>query len=75
LRLIYAVLDGCNNIDVHHLRAALEVWRYCQESVDYCFGGSSGSSTADRILAMLQSKPSAHRGLKSAIARQEQDEE
>ncbi len=57
LALIYAVLDGCNNVDVHHLRAALEVWRYCQDSVDYCFGSASGDTTADRILNMLASTP------------------
>jgi hypothetical protein len=57
IALIYAALDGCNNIDVHHLRAALEVWRYCQDSVDYCFGSASGDTTADAILNMLTSKP------------------
>lgn len=57
LALIYAILDGCNNVDVHHLRAALEVWRYCQDSVDYCFETSSGNMTADRILNMLASMP------------------
>ena len=57
LALIYAVLGGCNNIEVHHLRAALEVWRYCQDSVDYCFCSASGDSTADSILNMLGSMP------------------
>jgi hypothetical protein len=57
IALIYAVLDGCNNIDVHHLRASLEVWRYCQDSVDYCFGSASGDTTVDRILNMLGSMP------------------
>jgi hypothetical protein len=57
IALIYAVMDGCNNVDVYHLRAALEVWRYCQDSVDYCFGSASGDTTADRILNMLASTP------------------
>jgi hypothetical protein len=57
IALIYAVLDGCNNVDVSHLRAALEVWRYCQDSVDYCFGGSVGNSTADRIYTLLLNMP------------------
>ena len=57
LALIYAVLDGCNNIGVSHLEAALEVWRYCQDSVDYCFGAASGNSVADSILSMLRSMP------------------
>jgi hypothetical protein len=53
IALIYAVLDGCNNVDVHHLRAALEVWRYCQDSVGYCFAGTIANTTADRIASML----------------------
>ncbi len=57
IALIYAVLEGCNNVDVHHLGAALEVWRYCQDSVDYCFGHASGDTTADTILNMLGSMP------------------
>ena len=57
IALIYAVLDGCNNVDVHHLRAALEVWRYCQDSVDFCFGGSMANTTADKILGMLAAMP------------------
>ena len=57
MALIYAVIDGSNNIDVPHLRAALEVWRYCQESVDYCFGSTSGNATSDSILKLLISTP------------------
>ena len=57
IALIYAVLDGCNNLDIPHLRAALEVWRYCQNSVDYCFGGSLSNTTADKIKSMLASMP------------------
>ena len=57
IALIYAILDGSNNIDVPHLRAALEVWRYCLESAEFLFGGSSGNATADRILGMLIGMP------------------
>jgi hypothetical protein len=57
IALIYAILDGCNNVDVPHLRAALEVWRYCQDSVDYCFGGAMANTTADRIYAFLVTMP------------------
>jgi hypothetical protein len=61
--LICAVLDGCSNVDVHHLRAALEVWRYCPDSVDYCFGSASGDTTAHSILNMLGSTPEARHAL------------
>jgi len=37
--------------------AALEVWRCCQDSVDYCFGGTLTNTTADRILAFLLNMP------------------
>ena len=57
IALIYAILDGCNNVDVPHLRAALEVWRYCQDSVDYCFGGTMANTTTDRIHAYLFTMP------------------
>lgn len=57
IALIYAILDGCNNVDVPHLRAALEVWRYCQDSVEYCFGGTVGNTTIDRIHAYLFTMP------------------
>src|ERR1019366_7203531 len=57
IALIYAILDGCNNVDIPHLRAALEVWRYCQDSVDYCFGGTMANTTTDRIHAYLFTMP------------------
>lgn len=57
IALIYAILDGHNTVDVPHLRAALEVWRYCQDSVDYCFAGTTDNSTANRIYAFLVTMP------------------
>jgi hypothetical protein len=57
IALIYAVLGGCNNVDLPHLRAALEVWRYCQDSVDYCFDGSIASTITDKIYAFLVTMP------------------
>ncbi len=57
IALLYAILDGSNNVDVHHLRAALEVWRYCQDSVDYCFGSAMANTTTDRIHSYLFTMP------------------
>lgn len=54
LALIYALLDGQGEIDVPHLRAALEVWRYCEDSVRYVFGEALGDPTADRLLGILR---------------------
>jgi hypothetical protein len=51
---VYAVLDCSNLIRVQHLRAALEVWRYCEDSARFIFGESLGDPTADEILRAVQ---------------------
>ena len=53
LALIYALLDQSLVIRMEHLRAALEVWSYCEDSVRYLFGDSTGDETADAILRSL----------------------
>jgi hypothetical protein len=53
LAVLYAVLDGDDRVRVDHLRAAMAVWRYCQQSADYIFGRSEGDSDADKIVAAL----------------------
>lgn len=41
LALIYALLDGTADVDVHHLQAGLTVWDYCFASAEHIFGGLS----------------------------------
>ncbi len=41
LSLIYALIDGSSIIEIEHLRAALAVWSYCDESAEMFFGGST----------------------------------
>jgi hypothetical protein len=53
LALIYALLDKAGEIRMPHLRAALEVWSYCEDSVRYLFGDATGDETADAILRSL----------------------
>jgi hypothetical protein len=48
IAVIYAVLDGQRRIGVEHLRAALEVWRYCEESAHYAFGEATGTPSPTR---------------------------
>ena len=55
--LIYALLDGANEIRKEHLMAALEVWRYCEDSAKYIFGDALGDPTADEILRALRAAP------------------
>ena len=54
LALTYALADGSHAIELVHLEAALEVWRYCAASVRYIFGDRTGDATADRILEALR---------------------
>jgi hypothetical protein len=61
LSLIYAILDCSDSIQIEHLRAAIEVWRYCEESVRYVFGNELSNRTANTILRTLRS--SGRKGL------------
>jgi hypothetical protein len=56
LSMIYALLDKSKVVDEVHLRAALEVWRYCRDSVVYIFGNATGDPIADRIYGELLSR-------------------
>ena len=53
LALLYALLDQSPEIRMPHLKAALKVWSYCEESVRYLFGDATGDETADAILRSL----------------------
>jgi hypothetical protein len=57
LSMNYALLDQSEAVRVEHLLAALEVWRYCEDSVRYIFGDRLGDVTADKILSTLRSTP------------------
>ena len=57
LACLYAVLDGTNVIRVEHLKAALAVWRYCEDSARYIFGAKLGHALADKILGILKANP------------------
>jgi hypothetical protein len=50
LSVIYALLDKSSVVKVEHLRAALAVWEYCEQSAIKIFGQRLGDPTADRIL-------------------------
>lgn len=54
LACLYAVGDMSYVVQLPHLRAALELWRYCFESARYIFGGALGDATADAIFAELR---------------------
>lgn len=54
LSLVYALLDGSEQIRREHLDAAAEVWRYCEDSAKYIFGDALGDPVADEILSALR---------------------
>jgi DNA-binding transcriptional ArsR family regulator len=57
LSMIYALLDQSPIIKAAHLKAALAVWRYCEDSARFVFGDALGDETADEILRQLRSRP------------------
>ncbi len=59
LALVYALLDGAEQIDAVHLEAALAVWTYCEATARHIFGDSLGDRVADEILRRLRSAGSS----------------
>ncbi len=57
LALIYALLDQSPAIGKPHLMAALECWRYAEQSARYVWGDALGDPIADSILAALRQAP------------------
>jgi hypothetical protein len=53
LALIYAAMDRSQRIKVAHLKAALEVWRYCEASAAYLFADAPGDSLEARVLRAI----------------------
>jgi hypothetical protein len=53
LACVYALADQSSVIKAAHLEAALEVWRYCEDSARFIFGGSLGDPVADEISTAL----------------------
>ena len=54
LSMIYALLDRSDTLDVQHLKAALAITDYTQESVEWIFGRKTGDPTTDKILGYLK---------------------
>lgn len=51
---IYAWLDQCTTIRAPHLDAALEIWRFAEDSARFLFGSKIGDPAADQLLATLR---------------------
>jgi hypothetical protein len=57
LACLFALLDCSFTIKAEHLLAALEVWRYCEDSARFIFGDALGDATADEIIRELRQHP------------------
>jgi len=57
LACLYTLLEQEVEIRTPHLRAALALWKYCEDSAGYIFGNALGDPMADVILNRLQAAP------------------
>jgi hypothetical protein len=54
---IFALLDCSHAIRRPHLEAALEIWRYADDSARFIFGDDLGDPVADEIMRALRGAP------------------
>ncbi|HXG31929.1 MAG TPA: hypothetical protein VNJ11_01080 [Bryobacteraceae bacterium] len=54
LAMLYALLDSSDRIEPPHLSAALELWRYANDSCRWIWGDAIGDPVADQILCALR---------------------
>ena len=57
LSAIYAFFDKSALIRPEHHAAAMALWDYCEQSVRWIFGTSTGDRNADKILTALRQAP------------------
>jgi hypothetical protein len=56
LSLLYAALDRATAVDTPHLEAALALWDYAEASARIIFGGRSGMSDLDTLVAAVRTR-------------------
>ena len=54
LACLYALLDQSAIVRRVHLNAALELWRFCEDSARFIFGDALGNPLADAIVRALR---------------------
>lgn len=69
LALIYALLDGAEQIAESHLQAALAMWNYAQESALYIFGDRVADPLEEKVLEALKAGPLTATELSAALNR------
>ncbi len=61
LALLYAVLDGADEVDETHLGAALALWKYAEDSARFIFGDKFTDKTTNRVEELLSGAGTAGR--------------
>jgi hypothetical protein len=54
---VYALMDESPEVRLSDLKAALALWRYCEESARLIFGARLGDKVADNLLDALRNEP------------------
>jgi len=57
LSCLYALLDRKKVVNLDHLKAALALWKYAEDSARYIFGEATGDPVADEVLTALRNDP------------------
>jgi len=57
LACVYALLDLSDQIQPDHLRAAIALWDYNEDSIKYIFQNKIGDQLAEKILQLLENNP------------------
>ena len=57
LSMIYALADGCAVIDEKHLRAALALWDYAEQSARIIFGEEPEAPLVGKVYGLLNAEP------------------
>jgi DNA replicative helicase MCM subunit Mcm2 (Cdc46/Mcm family) len=71
LACIYALLDCSTEIEPDHLKAALAIWSYAEDSVRYIFSTSASNPLAKKIYEILLKHPQGigRREINNALGR------
>jgi hypothetical protein len=57
LSALYALIDGSGVVWEDHLKAALALWEYCEDSARFIFGNALGDPLADELLRLIRVNP------------------
>lgn len=61
LSLAYALADGADVIDEHHLAAALAIWRYVADTAEWMFGRHVDSEAVEALICFISAAGPAGR--------------